>query len=68
MQDWLPHRLFLEDDVQENPVENALDPGLLVPQSVVQRSLRKDLPVVLRNVRQRIYDLRAENAPEVAVR
>lgn len=45
-----------------------LDPGLLVPKGVVQRSLRKDLPVVLRNVRQRIYDLRVENAPEIALR
>lgn len=30
MQDALPQRLWLQDDIQENPVENALDPGLLV--------------------------------------
>lgn len=43
-----------------------LDPGKLVPQGVVQRSLCKDLPPILTNVRQRIYDLQVENAAKVA--
>jgi hypothetical protein len=30
LQDWLPQRRFLSRDVQDNPVENALYPGVLV--------------------------------------
>jgi hypothetical protein len=30
LQDWLPQRLLLSDAVQDNPVENALYPGLLL--------------------------------------
>ena len=30
LQDWLPQRRFLSKDVQDNPVENALYPGVLV--------------------------------------
>ena len=45
-----------------------LDPGRLVPQSMVQRSLIKDVPPVLTNIRKRIYDLQVESAAKVASR
>lgn len=43
-----------------------LDPGVLVPQSLVQRSLRSDLPPMMEAIRARVYKLQKSANPEVA--
>ncbi|MFT5467370.1 MAG: hypothetical protein ACI8UO_002474 [Verrucomicrobiales bacterium] len=43
-----------------------LDPGFLVPQSLVQRSLQTDLPPMMKAIRARIFELRQAAESKVA--